>query len=65
MTTPFDPVADLRVGNIVEVAGTAVKAELLGDVSELTPAMVVGFIPSAKSAASLKSTSAGVSFLVS
>lgn len=36
MTAPFEPVADLRVGNVVEVAGTSVKAELLGDVSELT-----------------------------
>ena len=36
MTSPFDPVADLRVGNVVEVAGTSLKAELSSDVSELT-----------------------------
>ncbi|KAA0676747.1 ATP-binding protein [Azospirillum brasilense] len=36
MTTPFEPIADLRIGTIVEVSGTTVKAELLGDVAELT-----------------------------
>ena len=36
MTTPFEPVAELRIGTIVEVSGTTVKAELLGDVAELT-----------------------------
>lgn len=36
MTRPFEPIADLRVGNVVEIAGTSLKAELLGDVSELT-----------------------------
>jgi len=32
----FQPVADLRVGHIVEVSGTTVKVEISGDVSELT-----------------------------
>lgn len=36
MTMPFEPVADLRVGTIVEVSGNTIKAELLGDVAELT-----------------------------
>ncbi len=36
MTAPFEPVADLLIGTIVEVSGTTVKAELLGDVAELT-----------------------------
>lgn len=36
MTMPFEPIADLRIGTIVEVSGTTVKAELLGDVAELT-----------------------------
>lgn len=36
MTTPFEPVADLLIGTIVEVSGTTVKAELSGDVAELT-----------------------------
>ena len=35
MTMPFESVADLRVANIVEVSGTTIKAELLGEVSEL------------------------------
>jgi hypothetical protein len=36
LTTPFEPVADLLIGTIVEVSGTTVKAELSGDVAELT-----------------------------
>lgn len=32
----FQPVTDLRVGQIVEVSGTTVKVEISGDVSELT-----------------------------
>lgn len=36
MTTPFESVADLKVGTIVEVSGSTVKVELSGDVSELT-----------------------------
>ncbi|TWA60821.1 hypothetical protein FBZ84_11320 [Azospirillum baldaniorum] len=36
MTAPFEPVADLLIGTIVEVSGTTVKAELSGDVAELT-----------------------------
>lgn len=36
MTTPFESVADLKVGSIVEVSGSTVKVELSGDVSELT-----------------------------
>ncbi len=32
----FLPVADLRVGHIVEVSGTTVRVEISGDVSELT-----------------------------
>lgn len=36
MTTLFEPVADLRIGHVVEVAGTTVKIELSGDVMELT-----------------------------
>ena len=36
MTATFEPVADLRIGHIVEVAGTTVKIELSGDVMELT-----------------------------
>ncbi len=33
---PFESVNDLKVGHIVEVAGTTVRAELGGDVSELS-----------------------------
>jgi hypothetical protein len=36
MIMPFEPVAELRIGTIIEVSGTTVKAELLGDVAELT-----------------------------
>ncbi|PKM23592.1 MAG: hypothetical protein CVV09_19685 [Gammaproteobacteria bacterium HGW-Gammaproteobacteria-13] len=36
MSTPFEAVADLKVGSIVEVSGSTVKVELSGDVSELT-----------------------------
>lgn len=36
MTTPFESVADLKVGTIVEVSGSTVKVELSGEVSELT-----------------------------
>lgn len=36
MSTAFAPVSDLRIGNIVEVAGTTLKVELAGDVMELT-----------------------------
>lgn len=36
MTIPFESVADLKVGTIVEVSGSTVKVELSGDVSELT-----------------------------
>ncbi|MFM2042570.1 MAG: hypothetical protein RLY86_1146 [Pseudomonadota bacterium] len=36
MIMPFEPIADLRIGTIVEVSGNTVKAELLGDVAELT-----------------------------
>lgn len=36
MTVPFESVADLKVGTIVEVSGSTVKVELSGDVSELT-----------------------------
>lgn len=36
MNSPFSSVAELRVGNVVEVSGTTVKVELSGDVSELT-----------------------------
>tara|TARA_R110001592_G_scaffold91274_1_gene267348 strand:+ start:856 stop:2751 length:1896 start_codon:yes stop_codon:yes gene_type:complete len=36
MSSVFVPVTDLRVGNIVEVAGTTLKVELAGDVMELT-----------------------------
>lgn len=32
----FQPVSDLRIGHIVEVSGTTVKAEIAGDVAELT-----------------------------
>ncbi|MBO9643676.1 MAG: ATP-binding protein [Pseudacidovorax sp.] len=32
----FDLIADLKIGNIVEVAGTAIRLELSGDVTELT-----------------------------
>jgi hypothetical protein len=32
----FDLVADLRIGHIVEVAGTTIRIELSGDVTELT-----------------------------
>ncbi|MGS0741783.1 ATP-binding protein [Glaciimonas sp. GG7] len=32
----FDLVADLKIGNIVEVAGTTIRVELSGDVTELT-----------------------------
>lgn len=32
----FDLVADLKIGNIVEVAGTTIRIELSGDVTELT-----------------------------
>lgn len=32
----FDLVQDLRIGNIVEVAGTTIRVELSGDVTELT-----------------------------
>ncbi len=34
MTTPFEPIADLLIGTIVEVSGSTVKAELLGDVAD-------------------------------
>ncbi|NBB52270.1 DUF87 domain-containing protein [Rhizobium sp. CRIBSB] len=34
--TGFTPVPDLKIGNVVEVAGTTVKVELSGSVSELT-----------------------------
>ncbi|HBO5019003.1 ATP-binding protein [Pseudomonas aeruginosa] len=36
MSTPFEAVADLKVGTVVEVSGSTVKVELSGDVSELT-----------------------------
>ncbi|MEN1973250.1 ATP-binding protein [Luteimonas sp. MJ204] len=36
MTTVFEPIQDLRIGNIVEVASTNLKVELAGDVQELT-----------------------------
>lgn len=36
MTSPFESIADLKVGTIVEVSGSTVKVELSGDVSELT-----------------------------
>ncbi len=36
MKAPFSSVAELRVGNVVEVSGTTIKAELSGVVSELT-----------------------------
>lgn len=32
----FDLVADLKIGHIVEVAGTTIRIELSGDVTELT-----------------------------
>lgn len=32
----FDLIADLKIGNIVEVAGTTIRVELSGDVTELT-----------------------------
>jgi hypothetical protein len=32
----FDLVPDLKIGNIVEVAGTTIRIELSGDVKELT-----------------------------
>lgn len=32
----FDLIADLKIGNIVEVAGTTIRIELNGDVTELT-----------------------------
>lgn len=34
--TNFDLVSDLKIGNIVEVAGTTIRIELSGDVTELT-----------------------------
>ncbi|MCG6658586.1 ATP-binding protein [Halomonas campisalis] len=34
--TDFKPVEALRIGNIVEVAGTSIRVELSGEVSELT-----------------------------
>lgn len=34
--TDFHAIADLRIGHVVEVAGTTVKVEISGDVSELT-----------------------------
>lgn len=34
--TNFDLIADLKIGNIVEVAGTTVRVELSGEVTELT-----------------------------
>lgn len=36
MMRPFDPISDLKIGQIVEVSGTTIRAELSGDVSELT-----------------------------
>jgi DNA helicase HerA-like ATPase len=36
MTTCFQPVTDLLIGQVVEVAGTTLKVELSGDVMELT-----------------------------
>lgn len=36
MSAAFEPIQDLRIGNIVEVAGTTIKVELAGDVLELT-----------------------------
>jgi uncharacterized protein len=36
MTKPFEPITDLLIGTIIEVSGTTIKAELLGDVAELT-----------------------------
>lgn len=36
MSNLFEMVADLKIGDIVEVAGTSVKVELSGDVTELT-----------------------------
>lgn len=36
MRGPFEPVSDLKIGHIVEVSGTTIRAELAGDVSELT-----------------------------
>lgn len=36
MSTSFQPVADLLIGQVVEVSGTTLKVELSGDVMELT-----------------------------
>ncbi len=36
MMGPYEPVSDLKIGHIVEVSGTTIRAELSGDVSELT-----------------------------
>lgn len=36
MTKPFEPITDLLIGTIIEVSGTTIKAELLGDAAELT-----------------------------
>lgn len=33
---PFDVVPELRIGSITEVAGTAVRIELDGNINELT-----------------------------
>lgn len=38
MTSRFEPIQDLRIGNVVEVAGSTVRVELAGDVQELTRA---------------------------
>lgn len=38
MSNPFEFISDLKIGHIVEVAGTTIKVELSGDVTELTRA---------------------------